>query len=87
MQPVRDAVGACGCMNGSASTMSIVTNCRVLGEGVDLPAVDLVVFVDPKQSHRHPAVHGPRPRLSRGKELGYILVPTGEAAATRGRSR
>ena len=29
----------------------LVTNCRVLAEGVDLPAVDLVVFADAKHSH------------------------------------
>ena len=31
--------------------LKIVSNCRVLGEGVDVPAVDLVAFIDAKSSH------------------------------------
>ena len=49
MDPVRRAASE-PAEEGSAA-MSIVTNCRVLAEGVDLPAVDLVVFADAKHSH------------------------------------
>ena len=55
--------------------------------GVDVPAVDLVVFADPKQSHVDILqCMGRASRLSRGKEFGYILVPTGEAVAEDGRA-
>ena len=55
---------------------ALMTNARCLTEGVDIPAVDCVLFADPKQSvidivqaagralRRHP-----------GKEHGYILLP------------
>ena len=33
----------------TAAPTRLITNCRVLGEGVDLPAVDLVVIADAKQ--------------------------------------
>lgn len=55
---------------------SLVTNARCLTEGVDIPAVDAVIFADPKQS----AVDivqaaGRAMRLSPDKDLGYIVVP------------
>ena len=31
--------------------LKVISNCRVLGEGVDVPAVDLVAFIDAKSSH------------------------------------
>jgi predicted helicase len=55
---------------------ALMTNARCLTEGIDIPAVDCVLFADPKQSvvdivqaagralRRHP-----------GKEHGYILLP------------
>ena len=33
-----------------ASEKSIIANARCLTEGVDIPAIDAVVFADPKQS-------------------------------------
>ena len=61
------------------SSMSIVTNCRVLGEGVDLPAVDLVVFADAKHSHVDILqCMGRASRLAPNKEFGHVLVPVAE---------
>ena len=49
LDPVRRAASTPLPAEPTNGSMAIVTNCRVLGEGVDLPAVDLVVFADAKQ--------------------------------------
>jgi superfamily II DNA or RNA helicase len=55
---------------------SLMTNARCLTEGVDVPAIDCVLFVDPKQS-RIDIVQAAGRALRRypGKEYGYILLP------------
>jgi helicase associated protein/helicase-like protein len=57
---------------------STVSNARCLNEGIDVPAVDLVAFMDPKRS-RIDIVQaaGRAMRLSpeTGKTCGYILLP------------
>jgi len=70
---------------GEEAPTQLVTNCRVLAEGVDLPSVDLVVFADAKQSHVDILqCMGRASRIAPGKEFGYILVPVSEAAAEGG---
>ncbi|MDA8967047.1 DEAD/DEAH box helicase family protein, partial [Planktomarina temperata] len=60
----------------SKSTKSLMTNARCLTEGVDLPAVDCVVFTDPKRSKIDIVQAAGRAlRLSPGKKFGYILIP------------
>jgi predicted helicase len=45
-------------------------------EGVDLPAIDCVVFTDPKKSKVDIVQAAGRAlRLSPGKKFGYILIP------------
>ena len=53
---------------------SLMTNARCLTEGVDVPAIDCVLFADPKQS-RIDTVQAAGRALRRypGKEYGYIL--------------
>jgi hypothetical protein len=53
-----------------------MTNARCLTEGVDVPAIDCVVFADPKQS-RIDIVQAAGRALRRypGKDYGYILLP------------
>jgi superfamily II DNA or RNA helicase len=55
---------------------ALMTNARCLTEGVDVPAIDCVMFADPKQS-RVDIVQAAGRALRRceGKELGYIVVP------------
>ena len=55
---------------------SVVTNARCLVEGVDVPAVDFVIFVD-KKSSRTDIIQGIGRclRLSKNKKFGYVLVP------------
>ena len=54
----------------------LMTNARCLTEGVDLPAIDCVCFTDPKRSKVDIVQAAGRAlRLSKGKNLGYILIP------------
>lgn len=54
----------------------VVTNARCLGEGVDVPALDCVAFVEPRNSEVDivQAV-GRAIRLSSDKKLGTIVIP------------
>jgi superfamily II DNA or RNA helicase len=55
---------------------ALMTNARCLTEGVDVPAIDGVMFADPKQSRIDIVQAAGRAlRKYRGKELGYIVVP------------
>ncbi len=55
---------------------SLITNARCLTEGVDVPAIDAVLFADPKQS-KIDIVQAAGRALRRfdGKDFGYIIVP------------
>ena len=59
-----------------ASDKATVSNARCLTEGVDIPAIDLVYFSDPKNSKVDiiQAV-GRALRKKEGKKSGYIVVP------------
>ena len=54
----------------------VLANARCLSEGVDVPALDGIAFIDPRQSEIDivQAV-GRAIRLSDGKELGTIVIP------------
>ena len=55
---------------------SVIANARCLTEGVDIPAVDAVVFSDPKQSVIDIVqAAGRAMRTFKNKELGYIIIP------------
>ena len=55
---------------------SVIANARCLTEGVDIPAVDAVVFSDPKQSVIDIVqAAGRAMRTHPNKELGYIIIP------------
>jgi superfamily II DNA or RNA helicase len=54
----------------------LITNARCLQEGVDIPAVDCVLFADPKQSVVDIVqAAGRAMRPFKGKKLGYIVIP------------
>jgi len=59
-----------------AAKYSVVTNCRCLTEGIDVPAIDGVAFVDAKGSKVDivQAV-GRALRRSDGKRFGYVFIP------------
>jgi superfamily II DNA or RNA helicase len=58
---------------------SMLTNARCLTEGVNIPAVDMVAFIDPKQSRVDIAQAVGRamrkPRGQTSKTVGYVVVP------------
>ena len=55
---------------------SVITNARCLTEGVDIPAVDAVIFSDPKQSVIDIVqAAGRAMRTHEHKDLGYIIIP------------
>ena len=60
----------------------ILTNVRCLNEGVDIPTLDAVVFVDPKGSPVDIAqAIGRVLRRAEGKERGHIIIPVAVPAA------
>ena len=55
---------------------SLMTNARCLTEGVDIPAIDCVLFADPKQSIVDIVQAAGRAlRRHEDKEYGYVLIP------------
>lgn len=58
--------------------LALITNARCLTEGVDIPSIDCVTFVDPKQSTIdivQAAGRAMRQSKATGKKYGYILIP------------
>jgi|TARA_R110000851_G_scaffold333472_1_gene513546 superfamily II DNA or RNA helicase len=56
--------------------VSVITNARVLGEGIDVPATDAVMYCNPKSSVQDIVqTSGRAMRVSPGKEYGYIIIP------------
>ena len=64
--------------NSSNNERSLLSNARCLSEGIDVPSLDGVAFIDPKRSEIDivQAV-GRALRLSKatGKKYGYVLLP------------
>jgi superfamily II DNA or RNA helicase len=58
------------------NAVGIVSNCACLGEGVDVPVLDAVAFIDPRRSMVDiiQAV-GRAIRLSEGKKIGTVVIP------------
>src|SRR6476660_1586214 len=55
---------------------AIMSNARCLTEGVDVPAVDVVVFLSPRKSKVDIIqAAGRAMRKPEGKEMGYVLLP------------
>jgi superfamily II DNA or RNA helicase len=55
---------------------SLITNARCLTEGVDVPAIDAILFADPRQSKIDIVQAAGRAlRKFDGKKFGYIIVP------------
>jgi predicted helicase len=56
--------------------LALMTNARCLTEGVNVPAIDCVLFADPKQSIVDIVQAAGRAlRVSPGKKYGYIMIP------------
>jgi superfamily II DNA or RNA helicase len=57
---------------------ALITNARCLTEGIDVPAVDMVAFIDPRRSRVDIAqATGRAMRKPHGsnKEVGYVVIP------------
>jgi predicted helicase len=58
---------------------ALITNARCLTEGIDVPAVDMVAFIDPRHSRVDIAQATGRamrkPRGLNNKEVGYVVIP------------
>lgn len=60
----------------SMDTPSIITNCRCLAEGVDVPSIDMVSFMTRKESINDVVqATGRALRKSPGKKRGYVMLP------------
>nr|WP_246287103.1 type ISP restriction/modification enzyme [Schumannella luteola] len=54
----------------------ILTNARCLSEGVDVPALDAVIFLNPRNSHIDVVQSvGRVMRKAEGKDYGYVILP------------
>jgi len=57
-------------------TCRILTNVRVLSEGVDVPALDAILFMHPRKSQIEVVQSvGRVMRRAEGKTLGYVILP------------
>jgi superfamily II DNA or RNA helicase len=57
---------------------ALITNARCLTEGIDIPAVDMVAFVDPRSSRvdiAQAAGRAMRKPLNSDKTVGFVVVP------------
>jgi predicted helicase len=62
--------------NVGAGEIGLLSNARCLSEGVDVPALDAIVFVDPKGSEINIIQSvGRAIRLSQNKTMGTIILP------------
>ena len=57
-------------------TCRILTNAKVLSEGVDVPALDAILFMHPRKSQIDVVQSvGRVMRRAEGKKLGYVILP------------
>ena len=64
--------------SGQGSVCRILSNARCLSEGVDVPALDAVLFLNPRNSVVDVVQSvGRVMRTSPGKKYGYIILPVG----------
>ncbi|MFT3810067.1 MAG: DEAD/DEAH box helicase family protein [Micropepsaceae bacterium] len=62
-------------------TCRILTNARCLSEGVDVPALDAILFLHPRKSQIDVVQSvGRVMRRAEGKKMGYVILPVGVPA-------
>jgi predicted helicase len=63
------------------SACRILTNARCLSEGVDVPALDAILFMHPRRSQIDVVQSvGRVMRRAKGKNMGYVILPIGVPA-------
>ena len=66
---------------GRGDECRILTNARCLSEGVDVPALDAVMFLHPRKSQIDVVqAVGRVMRQAKGKRMGYVILPVGVPA-------
>ncbi|TPG52513.1 damage-inducible protein [Roseomonas nepalensis] len=66
---------------GRADECRILTNARCLSEGVDIPALDAIMFLHPRKSQIDVVqAVGRVMRRAEGKRMGYVILPVGVPA-------
>ena len=67
-----------GPLNAGENVCRVLSNARCLSEGVDVPALDAVLFLNPRNSVVDVVQSvGRVMRRAEGKEYGYIILPIG----------
>ena len=67
--------------DGGDNTCRILTNARCLSEGVDVPALDAIMFLHPRKSQIDVVQSvGRVMRKAEGKKMGYVILPVGVPA-------
>ena len=62
--------------NDSETVCRILSNARCLSEGIDVPALDAVIFYKPRKSHIDVVqAVGRVMRKAPGKQFGYVILP------------
>ena len=60
----------------SSETLSLMTNAKCLTEGIDVPKIDTICFLDPKKSQVDIAqAVGRVMRKVKGKKIGNLIIP------------
>ncbi|MGO9390240.1 type ISP restriction/modification enzyme [Rhodoblastus sp.] len=66
---------------GADGPCRILTNARCLSEGVDVPALDAILFLHPRKSQIDVVQSvGRVMRRAEGKKMGYVILPVGVPA-------
>ena len=66
---------------GETGPCRILTNARCLSEGVDVPALDAILFLHPRKSQIDVVQSvGRVMRRAEGKKMGYVILPVGVPA-------
>jgi predicted helicase len=66
---------------GDEEVCRILTNARCLSEGVDVPALDAILFLHPRKSQIDVVqAVGRVMRRAEGKRMGYVILPVGVPA-------
>ncbi|MDR3203518.1 MAG: hypothetical protein LBV23_02065 [Deltaproteobacteria bacterium] len=61
----------------SSNECRLLTNVRCLSEGVDVPSLDAIIFLSPKNSPIDVVQSvGRVMRKAEGKKFGYIIIPS-----------
>jgi predicted helicase len=77
----KDSVAWLEASTGEEEACRILTNARCLSEGVDVPALDAILFLHPRKSQIDVVqAVGRVMRRAEGKRMGYVILPVGVPA-------